>query len=50
MWSVCKKEFRQIFSSLTGYVAIIVFLLLNGLLLFVFPGNNIFDFGYASLN
>ncbi len=50
MWSVCKKEFRQFFSSLTGYVAIIVFLLLNGLLLFVFPGNNIFDFGYASLN
>jgi gliding motility-associated transport system permease protein len=49
MWAVCKKELRQFFSSLTGYIAIIVFLLLNGLLLFVFPGTNIFDFGYATL-
>ena len=48
MWSVCKKELRQFFSSLTGYIAIIVFLLLNGAMLFVFP-DNIFDFGYASL-
>jgi len=50
MWSVCKKEFRQFFSSLTGYIAIIVFLLLNGLLLFVFPDSNILDFGYATLD
>lgn len=49
MWSVCKKEFRQFFSSLTGYIAIIVFLLLNGLFLFVFPDSNILDFGYATL-
>ena len=49
MWSVCKKEFRQFFSSLTGYIAIIVFLLLNGLFLFVFPQSNILDFGYATL-
>jgi len=48
MWSVCKKELRQFFSSLTGYIAIIVFLLANGLVLFVFE-NNIFDFGYATL-
>jgi ABC-2 type transport system permease protein len=48
MWSICKKELRQFFSSLTGYIAIIVFLLLNGAMLFVFP-DNIFDFGYASL-
>ena len=49
MWAVCKKEFRQFFSSLTGYIAIIVFLLLTGLLLFVFPDTSILDFGYASL-
>jgi ABC-2 type transport system permease protein len=49
MWSVCKKEFRQFFSSLTGYIAIVVFLLLNGLFLFVFPDTNILDFGYATL-
>jgi ABC-2 type transport system permease protein len=50
MWAVCKKELRQFFSSLTGYIAIIVFLLMNGLLLFVFPGTNILDFGYATLS
>jgi len=49
MWSVCKKELRQFFSSLTGYIAIVVFLLVNGLMLFVFE-NNIFDFGYATLD
>jgi ABC-2 type transport system permease protein len=49
MWSVCKKELRQFFSSLTGYIAIIVFLLANGLALFVFEGN-ILDFGYATLD
>ena len=50
MWPVCKKEFRQFFSSLTGYIAIVVFLLLNGLFLFVFPDSNIIDFGYATLD
>lgn len=49
MWAVCKKELRQFFSSLTGYIAIIVFLLLNGLLLFVFQETDILTFGYASL-
>lgn len=49
MWSVCKKELRHFFSSLTGYIAILVFLLVNGLVLFVFE-NNILDFGYATLD
>ena len=49
MLSVCKKELRQFFSSLTGYIAIVVFLLVNGLLLFFFQ-DNIFDFGYATLD
>jgi len=48
MWSICKKELRQFFSSLTGYIAIIVFLLVNGLVFFVFPGN-ILEYGYATL-
>ncbi len=50
MWAVCKKELRQFFSSLTGYIAILVFLLLNGLLLFVFPDTSILDYGFASLD
>jgi ABC-2 type transport system permease protein len=50
MWSICKKELRQFFSNLTGYIAIILFLLVNGLFLFVLNDSNIFDFGYATLN
>lgn len=50
MWAICKKELRQFFSSLTGYIVIIVFLLLNGLLLFVFPDTDILAFGYATLD
>lgn len=49
MWIVCKKEWQQFFSSLTGYIIIIVFLLVNGIVLFVFE-NNIFDYGYATLD
>ena len=49
MWSITKKELAQFFSSLTGYIAIIVFLLINGLVLFVFR-DNILETGYASLD
>ncbi|MBN9382357.1 MAG: gliding motility-associated ABC transporter substrate-binding protein GldG [Chitinophagaceae bacterium] len=50
MWAVAKKELRQSFSNLTGYIAIIVFLLLNGLLLFVFPDTDVLTYGYATLD
>lgn len=50
MWAVYLKELRQLFSSLTGYIAIIVFLLLAGLFLFVFPDSSILDYGYATLD
>ncbi|MEJ7766203.1 MAG: gliding motility-associated ABC transporter permease subunit GldF [Chitinophagaceae bacterium] len=50
MWAISIKEFRQFFSNLTGLSAILVFLLMNGLMLFVFPDSNIFDFGYATLD
>lgn len=49
MWSICNKELKQFFSNLTGYIAVILFLLVNGLFLFVLKDSNIFDFGYASL-
>ena len=50
MWMICKKEWNQFFSSLTGYIALIVFLLLNGLIFFVLPNTSLLDFGYASLD
>ena len=48
MWPLCKKELRQFFGSLTGYMAVAVFLIATGLVLFVFE-DNILDFGYATL-
>jgi len=48
MWPLCKKELRQFFGSLTGYMAVAVFLIAAGLVLFVFE-DNILDFGYATL-
>lgn len=50
MWLISVKEWRQFFSSLSGYMAISVFLLLTGLLLFVYPDTSLLEFGYASLN
>ncbi|MEO8415404.1 MAG: gliding motility-associated ABC transporter permease subunit GldF [Ginsengibacter sp.] len=50
MISIAKKELRQFFSSLTGYITIIIFLVVNGLYLFVLKDSNIFDFGYATLD
>src|SRR6185312_316415 len=50
MISIAKKEFHQFFSSLTGYITIILFLVVNALYLFVLKDSNIFDFGYATLS
>ncbi len=50
MYSICKKELNQFFSSLTGYVAIILFLLINGIFLFVLKDSSLFESGYASLD
>ena len=50
MFAIFRKEVQQFFSSLIGYIAIIVFLLVLGLFIWVFPDTNIFDFGYATLD
>jgi ABC-2 type transport system permease protein len=50
MFSIVKKELHQFFSSLTGYITIVLFLLINGLFLFVLKDSNIFDYGYATLD
>ena len=50
MITIFKKEFLGFFSSLTAYVVIIVFLLINSLFLWILPGNfNLMDYGYADL-
>ena len=51
MLQLLKKELSGFFSSLIGYIVIIVFLLANGLFLWFFPGQfNIIDNSYASLD
>ncbi|MEI6050467.1 MAG: gliding motility-associated ABC transporter permease subunit GldF [Bacteroidota bacterium] len=51
MFAIFRKEISGFFSSLTGYIVIIVFLLVNSLFMWVFPGEwNIFDSGYAGLD
>jgi len=50
MFVLLKKEVRGFLSSLIGYVVIAVFLLVNGLFLWLFASDfNILDFGFASL-
>jgi ABC-2 type transport system permease protein len=51
MFSIFRKEINGFFSTLTGYIVIIVFLVVNSLFMWVFPGEwNIFDSGYAGLD
>ncbi len=50
MLAIFKKEIHQFFSSITGYLAVILFLLANGLFLFVFPETSLLDAGYANLD
>ncbi len=51
MLAVFRKEISGFFSSLTGYIVIIVFLLVNSLFMWVLPGElNMLDSGYAGLD
>lgn len=51
MYAIFIKELNSFLSSLIGYIVIAVFLLINGLFLWVFPLDfNILNFGYASLD
>lgn len=49
MLNIGLKEWKQFFTSLTGYIALCIFLLVTGLLLFVFPDTSILAMGYSTL-
>ena len=50
MYILLQRELNNFLNSLIGIIVISVFLIINGLFLWVFPGAyNIFDGGYASL-
>lgn len=50
MKSIALKEIQQFFSSLTAYLTIVLFLIVNAIYLFILKDSNIFDFGYATLD
>lgn len=51
MLAILKKEINSFFSSPIGYLVIGIFLLLNGLFLWVFKGEfNILDYGFSDLS
>lgn len=50
MWNIFKKELNHFFSSLVGYIAMIVFLLATGLFMWIFPDTSLLEFGYATLD
>ncbi len=51
MIHLLNKEISAFFSSLTGYMVIIVFLVVNGLFMWILPGDtNVLESGYATLD
>jgi len=51
MLTVFRKEISTFFSTLTGYVVIIVFLVVNSLFMWIFKGNmNVLDNGHANMD
>ncbi|MBO7523111.1 MAG: gliding motility-associated ABC transporter permease subunit GldF [Bacteroidales bacterium] len=51
MFAIFKREISDFFSSLTGYMVIIVFLLINSLFMWIIPSEfNVIESGYASID
>jgi len=50
MRSIFIKEINSFFSSIVGYVAVLVFLVACGLFLWVIPDSSILSYGYANLD
>lgn len=50
MTSIFWKEINTFFSSLIGYIVIGVFLVIMGLVLFIFPDTSLLEYNYASLD
>ena len=51
MFTLFRKEINGFLNSLIGYIVMIVFLLMTGLFLWVFPLEfNLLDYGFAGLD
>ena len=49
MWSIYTKEIQTFFSALTGYIVLIVFLVLTGMFMWVISDTSVLNYNYASL-
>lgn len=49
MLTILQKEINSFFSSLIAYIVISVFLTATGLFVWILPGLNVFQYGYATL-
>jgi ABC-2 type transport system permease protein len=49
MYSIFLKEIKGYFSSLIGYIVIIVLLIICGLFMWILPATNLLDYGYLSM-
>jgi len=49
MFPIFRKEINSFFSSLIGYIVILVFLVAMGIFVWVFPRSSVLEYGYASL-
>lgn len=50
MISIFYKEFNSFLDSLIAYLVIGVFLIANGLFMWVLPGENVLDSGFANMD
>lgn len=50
MWIILKKEVSGFLSSLIAYISMIVFLLVTGLFVWVFPDTSILEYGFSSMD
>ena len=50
MYSILLKEINSFFSSIVGYVALLVFLVACGLFLWIIPDYSILEYGYAVMD
>lgn len=50
MWVLLRKEFFSFFNSLIGFLVIGSFLIMTGLLMWVFPETSVLEYGYADMD
>ena len=50
MYTIFKKEIAAFLSSLIAYIAIVIFLIVLGLFVWVFPDTSVLNYGFSTLD